>query len=156
MQYKNSKPIEENKTIQQKIIFYTLTLLGYVPFAILTYLHTQTQNQDYWLNILIAYSCIIMSFTAGVQWGMMLCRRCYSIPFTFCTCVSAVSFALIAWTLLFNDTYIREKLIVLILGFIGLWVVDFVLYLNTVVEKWYLQLRSVISIAIILILLYSV
>ena len=88
-------------------------------------------------GILVAYGAVILSFMGAVHWGVAMAS---SDPNRGKYFIASVIPALVAWPALLVATQLA--MIILLIGFIGLYVYDRSVEQSQVLAAWYIPLRT--------------
>lgn len=130
----------------------TLTYLGLLPFVVsslLSVLSFEHASLDF-LQINLLYAAVIVSFIAGIHWGLYLLRE-QDIPLNLF--IHSNIAALTAWfAALINIPF---SLLVFIVCFVYLLLIDRKLSETKLLETWFLRMRHVATGVVIVCLLVS-
>ena len=128
-----------------------LTYSGLIPFLCLgmaVVIHVQ--GFDYRLA-LYAYSAVIISFLSGIHWAAFLffSENCSRNLFMYSNVI-----ALLGWLSVFPLTpYLNFG--IQIMSFVGLLILDWGLFRNNIIPKWFFQLRRNATIIVVLQLMFT-
>jgi Protein of unknown function (DUF3429) len=120
-----------------------VTRLGYsglLPFLILAVASmTDDYHRSLWIEALVAYAAVILSFVGAIHWGFAMALNELSMPKRNECFVWSVIPALIAWVAFLLPTHIAGML--LIAGFLLQYAQDYRLGKVSRLPDWYLSLR---------------
>jgi hypothetical protein len=137
------------KTVTTRSCAYILSLAGWLLFASLLILVLLVGKSSMWPGILINYGYVILSFLGGVQWGIAITANSASNRLVNIILSLSVLPALAAWLLLSSHFTIRTQLNVIILLFILTLLIDIFLAINKLIKPWFLTLRCIISLLVV-------
>jgi hypothetical protein len=129
------------KVFNQKQLATTLVGLGTVPFVVLTFLIVAAVENALPLPaspglILHVYGVIIASFVAGLHWGIHFCKRTNDSVYLYSSFI-----AFLLWCSMWAAGS-ALGLVVVLLGFVLLWVEEYRLSVQRVTTAWFWQLRT--------------
>ncbi|CAM4048569.1 DUF3429 domain-containing protein [Vreelandella rituensis] len=138
------------KMIDDRRVVWLLGLAGLIPF-IVTGVLAWTAPSSWQLIAVYAflyYSAVILSFLGGVQWGMALSHHIDERASISRRLALAMVPSLIAWPALLLN--LSTGAWVLAIGFILIWAYDASREGRAGFPGWYLPLRSLLSVVVIL------
>lgn len=121
-----------------------LTYSGAIPFIIAAISICLGHATYHMASLSVTYGAVILSFVSGVHWGVFL-SHAERAPINLL--VSSNITALLAWLSLLLVVPFTQYLI-LLCSFIGLWLIDRQLVKHGVIEAWFYQLRTRITIIV--------
>lgn len=126
---------------------WTLTLLGAIPFLVfslgLLFDYYPVLSAYYYREFFFSYAAIILSFLAGIHWGIALNK-----PHTNFLLISSNIVALGGWFTLMLPSPVLVS-ILLFVGFSIQLIIDMCLYKAKMIEAWFIKLRSMISLMVL-------
>ena len=129
-----------------------LTYLGAIPFIILTSIAVYGNNyipSDFANIILMAYCAIILSFTSGMHFSYAILQDKICVKILILSNIIALA----SWgSLLVN---FRLSFLIAIICFSINLIIDFVCYKNSIIERWFFNLRLRISIIVLICLILN-
>ena len=135
-----------------KIVAYSLTLAGVIPFLGCLFGIFNHVHSDFYLQSLIAYGAIILTFLGGIHWGLALNYRKERIAIWLL--FESILPAFIAWIVLLLSIG-HWQLLLLGITFLFILLIDIFLYRQNIIESWFLLLRMIISGLVLIILCVS-
>ena len=126
-----------------------LTYLGLVPFVLTLGLAFSVNNYSYARLAFLCYGAVILSFLAGIHWGLAFQKR---VVDCFYLILSSNVIALLAWASLLL-TVATLSIIFLLVGFIIQCAIDYSLLLCGVVPRWYLLMRIRVTLIVVIMLI---
>ncbi|MFT6107083.1 MAG: hypothetical protein ACJA0S_001254 [Rickettsiales bacterium] len=138
--------------MKKAILAKILTLSGSLVFIFLTFL--KFCGNDYFFkieinSILIAYGAIILSFVSGMHFSYAILQD--KIPIRLLIFSNII--ALFAWCCLLMD--FKLSLAILLLCYLFNILIDFIAHKNSIIEKWFFDLRLRISLIVMICLLIN-
>ncbi len=139
---------------QNRLLICCLMYAGAIPFVLFTFFLLEphlwpfsSYLQVYAIGYFGYYSAVILSFLAGIHWGLALIDSRFPQR-TLLLLSNAV--ALMAWVAM---AFPAKQSSLFLLGFIVQLIVDFVLMRRELLPRWYFNLRTQVTVVVILCLL---
>ena len=123
-----------------------LTYSGSLPFIFLTCFRFCGLSQFFTIDtslILISYGAIILTFISGMHFSYAILQNKINTRLLIASNIMAI----ISWLCLLIN--FKLALVVMITGFISNFIIDLVSYKNSIIEKWFFNLRLKISLIVI-------
>ncbi|BEV09238.1 MULTISPECIES: DUF3429 domain-containing protein [unclassified Methylophilus] len=124
----------------------TLTFMGALPFAGAVVAQMQGMAHYHTGYLALTYGAVIISFLCGIHWGLFLN---HAQDTRLNLLVTSNLLALLAWATLFFVVPVTQYL-VQIAAFIVLWLIDRKLVAEGLIERWFYQLRTQITLLVTL------
>lgn len=128
----------------QQILAKWLTYLGAIPFMVAAISVCFGHAVYHMSSLSVTYGAVILSFISGIHWGLFL-THAQRAPINLL--VSSNITALLAWLSLLLVVPFTQYLI-LMFSFIGVWLVDRQLVKHGLIETWFYQLRTRITVIV--------
>ena len=149
--------IKKNLLNKSEKLFIFLGLLGLFPFFIgLLDLLINKNNLFFVVHLPKYYGSIILTFLGAIYWGFILnLVRKSLVPeqIKFCIIIWSVTPSILAITILTMKS--NFSLLLLSMGFLLCQLVDEICYKFLLFPSWYLPLRRILTLFVVLILIYS-
>ena len=123
-----------------------LTYSGSLPFIFLTCFRFSDLSQFVTIDtslILISYGAVILTFISGMHFSYAILQNKINTRLLIASNIMAI----ISWLCLLIN--FKLALVVMITGFISNLIIDLVSYKNSIIEKWFFNLRLKISLIVI-------
>lgn len=127
-----------NSSTSKEIVARLFTYGGVLPFLFPPCYRLFTGSSTFFAfdvqTLLMGYSVVIVSFVAGIHWGVFLFRQCSLNLFLHSNIVALLSWASLLSTLLWS-------VVILLFCFVYLLWIDTVLVRQQLLEPWFYRLR---------------
>jgi len=127
-----------NSSTSKEIVARLLTYGGVLPFLFLPCYRLLTGSSTFLAvdvqTLLMTYGAVIVSFVAGIHWGVFLFRQCSLNLFLHSNIVALLSWLSLLSTLLWG-------VVILLFCFVYLLWIDTVLVRQQLLEPWFYRLR---------------
>lgn len=138
--------------MNRKYLTKTLTYLGSIPFIFFTCL--KLFEIRYFLGIatslfLITYTAIISSFISGIHFAYAISQN----KMTSRLLISSNIISLFSWVALLLN--LKPALVIVLLCYLCNVIIDFFAYQSRIIEKWFFDLRLIISFVVIICLVLN-
>jgi len=135
------------KLLNQKQLATVLVALGVIPFLAFTAAIAGFDPLEFPAqpaSMLHVYGVVIGTFVAGLHWGIHFCKRTQDSVYLYSSLIT-----LLLWCSMWSIGSALGLMLVL-LGFVLLWLVEYRFSAQRVTTAWFWKLRSAVSAIVVL------
>ena len=130
-----------------------ITFISCMPFVVLSlFIAMDVADIPNILELLTTYAAIILSFLAGIKWGMAVDHQDVHDQLADRLCLISTAMLIPTWVVLFIPDPLSQLLCLTLLFTIA-WGIDSMLHDDRIIPLWFFTLRSIVT-PIVIVSLY--